>query len=139
MNHPVSGYVVYVLVAGLTCLGTAGCQLVDNPLGPDFTADAPTIAAAPPGCPTVEDLCDDIGPAVFDACGDPESYAQYGDYVHCRSQAISDELSMYDGCFSNGELQKIAACVRKWIEEMDAIASPQRRSKLDYHSEPATP
>lgn len=108
MDRSLTAYVFFVLVVGLTCLGTGGCQTALSPVAPDPGVTLPTLAAAPSGCPAVEDICDDIGAIVHDACGEPEDYKSRGEYVKCRATTIASELSIYEGCFSMGELRKIA-------------------------------
>lgn len=138
MDRSLTAYVFFVLVVGLTCLGTGGCQTALSPVAPDPGVTLPTLAAAPSGCPAVEDICDDIGAIVHDACGEPEDYKSRGEYVKCRATTIASELSIYEGCFSMGELRKIAGCVRKWVDQEDQSISevPQRRSKREFHSQP---
>jgi hypothetical protein len=104
MKHASTTYASLLLIACFGCLAICGCSGSENPAAPLPTIDSPGATVAVEGCPTLEDVVEEIWMAIYLECGFPEEYEKHSDYVHCRNNILRREMEKYDGCFSLGEV-----------------------------------
>ena len=104
MTRTSTKYASLLLIACFGCLATCGCSGSENPAAPLPTIDSPGAVAAVEGCPTLEDVCEEIWWTIYMECGFPDEYERHSEYVHCRKSVLKRELEKYDGCFSLGDV-----------------------------------
>ena len=105
MTRASTTYASLLLIACFSCLAVCGCNGSENPAAPLPTIGASGVAAAVEGCPTLEDVCDEIWWAIYMECGFPDEYEKHSEYVRCRRSVLNREMEKYDGCFRLGEVK----------------------------------